>query len=192
MTIQTILSGQLGNNTYIISNQDQVIIVDAAAPVELIKQYTQSKKVQAVLLTHGHFDHITYLGDILREFGCKCYMHKNTYAKLTDTYLNVSNMFVDVIQDISKDQVKFIEDQEILDIIGLNIQVVYTPGHTDCCVCYVINNKIFSGDTVFCDGVGRTDLPTSSGTDLKKSINKLFSQYKNCVIYPGHGETGVI
>ena len=79
-----------------------------------------------------------------------------------------------------------------MDIIGLEIQVVYTPGHTDCGVCYVVDNKIFSGDTVLCDGVGRTDLPTSSGTDLKKSINKLFSQYKNCVIYPGHGETGVI
>ncbi len=192
MTIQTILSGHLGNNTYIICNQDQVIIVDAAAPVELIKQYIQSKKVQAVLLTHGHFDHISYLGDIIKEFDCKCYMHKNAYAKLTDTYLNVSNMFVDVIQDISKDQVQFVQDQQVLDIIGLTIQVVHTPGHTDCGVCYVVDNKIFSGDTVFCDGVGRTDLPTSSSAQLKKSIDKLFSQYKNYVIYPGHGETGVI
>ena len=192
MHIQTIVCGQLQNNTYIVSDNDKVVIIDAACPAKLIQDKIGNKKVVGVLLTHAHFDHITFLDEIVDNFGCKCYMHPLAFDKLKDTTLNVSHRFCDIVSNLTDEQVVFVNDTQELELLDSLIKVEYTAGHTDCGVCYILDQVVFSGDTLFCDGVGRYDLPTSSYKQLCKSLDKLISKYKNYTIYPGHGQIGTI
>lgn len=192
MQIKTIVSGNLYNNTYIVIKNNKAILIDASPDLSTIKKYLGALELQAVLITHGHFDHIYNLKQILEYYNCKCYLKKQAFDKLKDVKLNCSCYAIPFICDISQEQCVFVEDGDIIDLIDCKIKVVATPGHTDCGLCYVIDNNIFVGDTLFFDGYGRVDLPTSNANDMKKSLTKLKTIYKNYRFYSGHGQNGII
>ena len=189
MKVETIVSGMLENNTYVLIEGNDAIIIDAAASVDLIKKCLGKAKPKALILTHGHYDHITNLDNILLAFDIKCYLSEKALDKLRDVYLNQSAKFhLDIKSGLDRSHFSIIGEGDVLPFLKENIFVMETPGHTDCCISLKIGSKLFTGDTLFQGTIGRTDLPTSSGVEMRQSLRKLFKIRENCTVYPGHGE----
>lgn len=185
MKINVVYGTILETNNYIVENNEECVIIDCSASMENFEYLLHNKTVKAVLLTHAHWDHFYTLEKFAVKYNVPVYMTKEAEAKLgkREHFIGDQN----VCADASKFAINYIQDGDILDLIGLKIKVISTPGHTDCCVSYLIDNHLFSGDTLFNGGVGRTDLPTSSNLALKNSLDKLFSLPPETIVYPGHG-----
>ncbi len=195
MEIQKIKSGPCDNNTYLIMGEKEACLIDASCSVSEIEKHLQGKKLCGVVLTHGHYDHFANLDNIVNKFGIKCYLSKEAYDKIKNSATNCSYIFgLDYVSNLPKNCFVFIEDEEKIDISQEISAVFYrTPGHTDCGVCIKFeDDKLFTGDTLFNGTIGRTDLPTSSSEQMRKSLKYLFDNFKNCHIYPGHGSDTVI
>ena len=148
--------------------------------------------IDLILLTHGHFDHIGGANELIELSGAKLGCHEKEQALCQDAYLNLSNdygMHLKVKPDITY------KDGDIIEAAGLSFKVLFTPGHTSGGCCYYCEEGKFviAGDTLFEESVGRTDFPTSSTSELLRSINdKLFTLPDDTIVYPGHGETTTI
>lgn len=191
-------TGELDTNTYIVINGREGFVVDPGGDAdEIFKLFKREKaRISAILLTHAHFDHIAgvkALCDAQRMLagGEECYapkifLHKNELAKI-GSYKNMgfaSGVVVDrFVPDV------LLAGGETLGIAGLKVKVIFTPGHSEGGVCYVVGNKIFVGDTMFFTSYGRTDFPGGDFKTLKNSIvNKIFRLEGNYTLLPGHGE----
>ena len=188
--INTIKSRFLNNifdqNTYVLSQDDECIIIDAGAEIDDVKGEVGEKKVLAVLLTHAHFDHIWNLQKYIEEFDCDVFVCENEDVRFNDCKLNASFIVrLDVRQKIDAKKIKYYAEK--LELGKFVIQVFRTMGHTSDCVCLLIEDKLFTGDTVFADGVGRTDLVDSNPFELIKSL-KTIENIKFSTAYPGHYE----
>ena len=139
---------------------------------------------KAILLTHGHFDHIGAVISLRNHYNIPVYASKNEVPLLLDASLNLSQM-VNGHYSIEVDET--INDNDTLELIGMKIKCMLTPGHTSGSMCYLIQDCLFSGDTLFEESYGRVDFPTGSLIDLKKSIKKLLLLDENTKVYPGHG-----
>lgn len=173
-------------NTYVLLNGNDAVVIDAGADVEDVAKAVKGKKLQAVLLTHIHIDHIWNLEQYVENFGCDVYVCAGEEHRFVDINLNAS--FV-VRQQITKniDQ-KFIKYYaKKLKIGSFNFEIFFTPGHTSDGVCILWNKDLFTGDTVFVDGIGRTDLPDSNAFEMVNSLKQIlnidFSE-----AFPGHYE----
>jgi len=143
-------------------------------------------RVDFVLLTHGHFDHILCLEDYVSRFNCKVYISFEDRHMLVDPYSNASALFGLPPISVSSDVV-CLSDGDVISFNDDYISVVSTPGHTAGSVCYRINDMLFSGDTLFRDGIGRCDLPSGDYLSMGTSLKKLRSINEELKIYPGHG-----
>lgn len=195
--IKTCVLGQVGTNCYFIYDEEkkQVVIVDPADNGAFILNKCKELSLTpvAVLLTHGHFDHILASEDIKRAFGCKIYASKAEAALLGDPAMNLSGSFGGNQMGLRADCL--VRDGEVLKLGGFTWKVLATPGHTAGSVCYWIaeENVLLSGDTLFAESLGRTDLPTSSLGEIIRSIkDKLFLLPEETMVYPGHGEPTTI
>ena len=189
--IEKIVTGTFFTNTYIISNHGKCVIVDPGldfkeAAEELKRQY----EVVAILLTHGHMDHI----DGIRYFDCPIYIHEKELDFLADSTLSLYHMMNRQIP-FSKADYHWIlvRDEMEFDLIGYHFKVFHTPGHTKGSVVYAYGNKLFSGDTLFYLSAGRTDFPTGSSKDLKRSLQKIIQIFPDSTeVYPGHDQKTTI
>ncbi|MBR2969551.1 MAG: MBL fold metallo-hydrolase [Clostridia bacterium] len=184
VTIKTLWSlGELKQNTHIIADEDGCIIIDAGCSLEQIRTVCD-KPVKAVLLTHGHFDHIQYIEEYDR-LGIPIYASEKIVDFLLDADKNVSKWYTPKVYEI-KNLVKLIDGDQ-LDIDSHHIDCYYTPGHSDDSMCYLIDNEhLFSGDTLFSVAVGRTDLTTGDKNVLICSLKKILNlNFKH--LYTGHG-----
>ena len=193
-------TGPLDVNTYIVINGNVGFVVDPGGDAQEIYSIFQKQKakIEAILLTHAHFDHIGGVAELCRiaskgEDGKEnpqnaptVFLHKDELEKI-GSYKNMGF-------SMNANPEKFVPDillkgGETLKIAGLDVKVIHTPGHAKGSVCYVISNKIFVGDTLFFMSYGRTDFYDGNAKDLKNSIvNKLFALKGNYTILPGHGE----
>lgn len=176
-------------NNYVISDNEKVVLIETSASLEEIKNVVKNKKIEAILLTHGHWDHFLNLQKYLEHFSCKVYMTKEAFKKIN---LKGKNFYADNNPnlDLSTNDIAFIKDGDVLKF-GENLvfKIIETKGHTNCSVCYLLNNEhLFSGDTLFKGDYGRYDLPTGNYSELKESLNKLANLNPNVKVYPGHGE----
>ena len=180
------LMNMFDQNTYVVSNKKEAIIVDAGAELEDVLKVTENKKVLAVLMTHLHFDHIWNLDKYLEQFSCPVYIVSGHEKKFENGELNCSNIVrINLTKNIKKEQIKYYENH--LKIGSFNIDVFFTPGHSADSVCLLIGDTLFSGDTVFADGIGRTDLYDSSNNQMADSLEKIKAiNYKN--LCSGHYE----
>ncbi len=193
-------TGPLDVNTYIVINGNVGFVVDPGGDAQEIYSIfrKQKAKIEAILLTHAHFDHIGGVAELCRiaskgEDGKEnpqdaptVFLHKDELEKI-GSYKNMGF-------SMNANPEKFVPDillkgGETLKIAGLDVKVIHTPGHAKGSLCYVVSDKIFVGDTLFFMSYGRTDFYDGNAKDLKNSIvNKLFALKGNYTILPGHGE----
>ena len=197
MKIEKFVLGPIGTNCYIVRNDDtmECFIVDVAAcPPEFVSHIRNSGlTVKAVLLTHGHFDHIMGLDRFLEEFPVPVYACAAEKDVLESSQLNSSAGMLG--QPYTFTGARFVKDGDLLDVAGMKIQVIQTPGHTigGCCYYIADENVLFSGDTLFRASVGRTDLPTGSMSALVRSVtDRLLVLPDETRVYPGHMEETTI
>lgn len=196
INLKVIVLGMVHTNCYVISNQNigQAIVIDPADNAPVIYKYLQDNdmKCGAILLTHGHFDHIMAASELSEATGVSVYAHEAEAALLMDPGMNASS---DVGKEIRLEPDVLLKDGEKVELAGFDIGVIHTPGHTAGGTCYYFKDygMLFSGDTLFYGDIGRTDLPTGSFNDLKTSIrNKLMPLKDDVRVYPGHGRPTTI
>lgn len=190
MKVERFLTGILSTNCYVAWNEQtkEAVIVDPAAYCKKLAEFLREEglKPQAVLLTHGHFDHIMGLDALLEEYPVPVYVHEAEKGLIADPKTNLSLTYTNgyVFEDAT-----YVTDGQKIAAAGMTFEVLFTPGHTSggCCYYAETENMLFSGDTLFRCSVGRSDLPTGDETTLIRSIKeKLLVLPENTVVYPGH------
>lgn len=186
--IFTFVQGDISTNTYLIEDTEsgELAVVDPAceskALVEKINQL--GGKLSAVLLTHGHFDHIGGVAQLFKLYNSKIYIGSDELELLNNPQLNLSfwhNLHIDEIQvDVA------LKDGDEFELGNSEVKFITTPGHTGGSGCYIIDDCVFSGDTLFCQSIGRTDFPTSSPEQMIASLHKLSQLDGDYKVYPGH------
>lgn len=186
MNIEKFNSRIFNANCYVVSNDRQAIIIDPCVPLSNLKKELENKEVLGIFLTHGHFDHISNLEEYLKVYDVKIYCHKNAKEKLMDEKKNYSTIAKKPLT-LNYDDVKYCFLKEGTFNLGdISINVIETPGHTDCSLCYVIDGNMFSGDTLFKGSVGRCDLYSGNTYKLMQSIEKIKRLDPELIVYPGH------
>ncbi len=169
------------------------MIDPAASPSSLMEHIeTEGLKIEAILLTHGHFDHTMGLDGFLSEYNVPVYVHEGDKEIIADPGFNLSSSYT---SGFSFSDARYLHGGETLNFAGYDFEVFHTPGHTPGCCCFYVRQKgvLFSGDTLFANSVGRTDFPGSSMSELVRSIReKLMTLPDETRVYPGHmGETAI-
>lgn len=185
MKIVTLHTTMLETDTYVVINGGRAFVVDPGADAERIIAATEAEgaKIEWVLLTHAHFDHIGAAAALQRE-GAQIILHRDD-VKLIKSFQNLSVLAGVKVEHFTPDVT--VAGGETLDVAGVSVKVIHTPGHTAGSVCYVAGDVIFSGDTLFALSYGRTDFPTGSFAQLKNSVvNKLFALEGDYKVLPGH------
>lgn len=185
---------ELASNCYLlIDSKRKCVIIDPSVDYDGIVDFIINNKLTpvAILLTHGHYDHIKGVKRLVKRFSLPIYIHSLEVETLSDPFLNRSeelNIVLDIpVQTIEDgDRLKLLSDDDII--------VIHTPYHTIGSVCYYLKKDgiLFSGDTVFKMTIGRADLPTSTPRNKEESLGKIKSLPKETVIYPGHGRSTVL
>jgi len=171
MEIKRVVVGPLLTNCYILISEKEAIVIDPGAETEKILKEIEGKKLGYIILTHYHWDHTLAVPKIKEKTGTKILIHKNEK--------NFIKFKID----------QFLDGGEEIRIGNEYLKIIHMPGHTKGSICILGENFIFTGDTIFEDGFGRTDLPGGSEKDLKESLKKLEKMIKSKMkIYPGHGE----
>jgi len=197
MKLITITVGSISENVYIYydeNTKDGMIIDPGGSAVKIIEEVNRAGiKISSILLTHGHFDHIAAAEEIKEATGVKIYAHASEEELLKSPSLNISimamNQPIELVADV------LLTEKSVVNVGNIELSVIHTPGHTSGSVCYYDkqNNLLFSGDTLFFEGFGRTDFPTGDMRLLISSIEKkLFSLPEETVVYSGHGEKTTI
>lgn len=145
------------------------------------------KELEYVLLTHGHYDHIGYAKELSEMFGAKIVIGEAGKEFLYKGMLNLSDFHKDICILKPFEGDVFLKDNDTLKLGDSTIKYITTPGHTVGCGCYIVDNNLFCGDTLFCESYGRTDLPTGSEEQMFKSLKKLKDLEGDFNVYPGHG-----
>ena len=187
MKIHTLPLGDYQTNTYIIENEGHCAIIDPGYEPETILGFLKKRSLiaDAILLTHGHFDHVGAVERIVEATGCKLWMSQRDWSQkispLTGYFYPLANC------DFT--EVQFCEDGEEISAAGLAFKVLETPGHTYGSVCYLCGDALFSGDTLFAGSCGRTDLPGGDWNTILESLKRLSALSGNYAVYPGHGNS---
>lgn len=188
--------GPIRTNCYVVyreGNHDAVIIDPGDEPFEVERRLTEWKlNPAAILLTHGHFDHIGAVKTLKTHFGIDIYAYRDEKQILT-TDMNLGRMMGGESIRVEADH--YLTDGFIINIADMKFKLIHTPGHTVGSCCYLMEEEklLFSGDTLFYHSHGRTDFPTGSQSAIIRSIvDKLLVLEEDIVVYPGHEEDTTI
>ena len=196
LKIGKIVMGSVQTNCYFLYQEDEkkIIVVDPADKGEYL--YNAFKEagfeVVAILLTHGHFDHIWGSNKLRELSGVQVFAFEDEKDVCESSKLNVS---ADVGRPYEARVDWYLKDGETVSIDGMEFKVIWTPGHTQgsCCYYFEKDNILISGDTLFEGSVGRSDLPTGDGKLLSRSLKeRLMILPDETVVYPGHGNSTTI
>ncbi|MBQ3574457.1 MAG: MBL fold metallo-hydrolase [Clostridia bacterium] len=189
--ITRIECGMYAENAYLICPEEgnKAILIDPGDDLNRIKRYLadSGKTLGAILLTHGHFDHMLAAEPLNKITGANVYVHAGDENMLCDERLCAYDPNVSRLPCPKDIEAEILEDS--VDLFGLHFDVLHTPGHTPGSVCYYDkeNKVLFSGDTLFCAGFGRMDLPGGSAKEMRTSLKKLFDLPGDVKVYSGHG-----
>ena len=185
MYVKKIINSYFETNSYIFEYKNSLFIIDPGSDLNKIINSLENKKIDYILLTHGHMDHIGSVKDLIKLYNPKVYLSKEDEDYINgkiilDPYFNKNNYNFEYI------------DYSNFNIEG--IKIINTKGHSKGSVSIYLEKEgiIFTGDTLFKGSFGRFDFPLGNFKELKESIKLLFSLDENVIIYPGHGENSVI
>lgn len=188
MRVIVLDSAGYASNSYLILDEEskQFAVVDPSGDTSAADAYFQEGyTLRYVLLTHGHFDHILFV-DEWRAKGARVCIHSEDADYLGDPSKSLYLQFF--ARDTRHAPAEILlEEGSMLPLGEHKIEVMHTPGHTGGSVCYLFEDCMISGDTLFASSIGRTDLPGSSAEDMHQTIERLSAIQKDYVVYPGHG-----
>lgn len=187
MNIEKVRNGILDENAYLVYLQEggDAVLIDPGSEPDIFLSLLKQKNLNLthILLTHGHFDHIGAAAQIKEETGALIAIHEKDKKCLNS---NVSSLAMFKLKKIIPSEPDIIlSDGLELGILGKKFLVIHTPGHTPGSCCFLTDDTMFSGDTLFLETVGRTDFPGSSSKQMEQSLARI-SEY-DCTVYPGHG-----
>jgi len=181
MEIRTLTLGIYQTNTYLVVNNNEVIVIDPVSKADRIQSLLNANEtIVGICLTHGHFDHIGAVDDLVNIYHCPVYIHEDDLELTQDPEKNYSQTKKIKL----KSKLSVYSDR--MKIQSIDFEVIHTPGHTKGSVCLMFENNLFTGDTLFKGSIGRTDLYGANPQEMKQSLRTLRSLNENYVIYPGH------
>ena len=190
--IHTLPLGAYQTNTYIVyddAGSTCCVIDPGYFPRVILEEISRlGLAVDAILLTHGHFDHVGAVKEIVKATGCKLWMREADWSRPRDPI----NAYFYPIANCNFTDVQFCEEGQEIQAGGLNFRVLETPGHTWGSVCYLCGDALFSGDTLFEEGCGRTDLPGGDWAQILQSLRRLKELPDETKIFSGHGPSSTI
>ena len=176
MNIQKLTLGLYQTNTYLLANDTEAVVIDPGYEADTILDALAGKTLKAILLTHGHFDHVGAVKELVAETGCDVYIH--AAESTMPPMVTAGPLYFTHTYD---------EGDTVSPMEGLELTVLHTPGHTPGSVCLLMGREMFSGDTLFACSFGRTDLPGGDPRKMMESLRRLASLQGNFFIHPGHG-----
>lgn len=183
--IRQLSVGLLGTCCYILSlpGREDCVVIDPGAEPERVRQAANGRRIAAILLTHGHFDHIGGVAGLM-EPDTALVIHELDAPMLGDPERNASWLIGQRVT--APEATHVVHDGDEITYASIAFTVLHTPGHTPGSVCYRVGNALFSGDTRFHSGFGRTDLPGGSMRELRRSLARLAPLLDEVTLYPGH------
>ena len=186
--LNLIVCGRIGTNSYLLSDEEKnAVVIDVPdGSGEKLADFCAENglKPLSILLTHGHFDHCGGVAGFLRKINVPVYASEADAELMNKAS---QNRFRVPAENCAATE--FVADDETLKIGNFEFKVMATPGHTDGSVCYFIDDFMFSGDTLFCDSIGRTDFAESNPQKMKESLAKINKIERNYIVFPGHEES---
>ncbi len=178
-------------NSYIVAaDSGSCVLIDAPDNAEYIMEQINilGLTLKQILLTHGHFDHVGAVADLVEMTGCEVYIHEADLSKLEKGDGALGRFFGSSGFKPYSGAKTFTED-DVLTLEELEFDVLHTPGHTSGSCCFIIGDCMFSGDTLFARSIGRTDMPDGNYELMKQSIEKIYELGGDLKVYPGHMNT---
>lgn len=188
--ITPLCCGEIGENAYLVcrTDRDDCVMIDPGDEAGKLLRAIGARRLSAILLTHGHFDHILAVAPLCAATGAPVYVGEPDLPMLNDPAINglMSLMGED---EMPGDPIAAAPYGEALSAAGLDFRVLPTPGHTKGSVCLYLKDEgvLFTGDTLFCGGFGRMDLPGGSPLDMRHSLRALFALPPEVRCFTGHG-----
>ncbi len=193
LNVYPLVLGPVQTTCYVVSSQGRAVIVDPAANATKIIQYLGTKKLipEAILLTHGHFDHIGAVNELAAKYSLPIYAHKSEKEYFDQPEVNLSTMTYQPFV-LSEDlDYHWLADGATLTCLDTQVKIFHVPGHTSGSLCYyfVKDRMVFTGDTLFKQSIGRTDFIYGNHQQLVTGIRqKLLTLPDDTLVYPGHGD----
>ncbi|MEN2974010.1 MAG: MBL fold metallo-hydrolase [Candidatus Caldarchaeales archaeon] len=196
LIVERILVGPLMSNSYLVFDPvyREGVLVDAGDEAEkILKSIDRNRiEVKAIYATHGHFDHVMAVRELKEYLGCKFYIHRDDVPILNRSVIDYKEIVGGEVDEPPRPD-GYVEDGYMINIGSNKIKTLHTPGHTAGSVSYVLDEAVFTGDTLFAGGIGRHDLPGGSLEILLKSLReKILTLPDDYSVYPGHGPSTTI
>lgn len=190
-------TGHITNCYFVTDADNNLCVIDPADKAQDIVTKIEEKKlnIKCILLTHCHSDHICAVSYLTKKYpNVKVYIHENDVSGLNESDINCEDVVGVKVREIDTNNIICVKDKDVVSVGSMTFEVIHTPGHTKgSCVFLEKNlNVLFTGDTVFSNTYGRTDLKTGSHDDMRHSLDKLFSLFDNITCFSGHGEEFVL
>ena len=182
MKITTLPLGMLQTNCYIVEQGDRCLVIDPGDEAGKVLAFLEKRSLtlEAILLTHGHFDHVGAVKSLAADTDCRVFLCDRELS-LPGAMTNGPLYYTDTYGE-----------GDTLTLAGMTFAVLHTPGHTPGSVCLLFGDTLFSGDTLFAGSCGRTDFPGSNPADMRLSLTRLAGLDDQITILPGHGESSTI
>ena len=182
MKITTLPLGMLQTNCYIVEQGDRCLVIDPGDEAGKVLAFLEKRSLtlEAILLTHGHFDHVGAVKSLAADTDCRVFLCDRELS-LPGAMTNGPLYYTDTYGE-----------GDTLTLAGMTFAVLHTPGHTPGSVCLLFGDTLFSGDTLFAGSCGRTDFPGSNPADMRRSLTRLAGLDDQITILPGHGESSTI
>lgn len=200
--VEKLVLGMVSTNVYLVFYNGNCIIIDPSDEAERIVACIEERKAKplAIVLTHGHFDHIMAAPALAKKYGIKIYAGEAERQLLEDSGLNLATRFLG--EDFTLEADEYVKGGDEIEFEGFKLKVLYTPGHTVGSVSFytedladneAFKKAAFTGDTLFAGSVGRVDLPTGNEGTMRRTLNEVIKKLpSDTVVFPGHGAATTI
>ncbi len=193
MRISNYVCGPLMSNCYILQDEGtgKALIIDAGECMDELREHIDRigrENITAIVLTHCHFDHTMGAAELRDYTGAPLMIHFSEGDWVDDPRHNGVQFFMDAANAVFPKPDRLLHDGDVIDAGDLSVRVIHTPGHSPGSCCLEAEGNLFTGDTLFYGGVGRTDLPGGNSMHLMRSLGKLADIAGDMRVYPGHGQ----